>query len=141
MTKQDVLAFAQQHSLAVVATVTADNKPEAAVIGIAISDQWEIIFDTIEHTRKAVNLRTNLSVALVVGWDQKTLQLEGHAEVLSGKELQRCKEIYFSVFPDGHEREKWPGIMYVRVRPQWMRYSDFTGATENIVEYKFDTRS
>ena len=28
-------------------------------------------------------------------------------------------------FPDGPQRELWPGISYVRVRLTWARYSDF----------------
>jgi hypothetical protein len=35
------------------------------------------------------------------------------------------KRVYFDAFPDGPQREQWPGITYVRVRVTWARYSDF----------------
>ena len=37
-------------------------------------------------------------------------------------------------FPDGPERLAWPGITYLRVRPTWIRYSDFRPASARIVE-------
>ena len=33
---------------------------------------------------------------------------------------------YFAKFPDGIDREAWPDIAYFRVRPTWVRFSDFT---------------
>jgi hypothetical protein len=85
------------------------------------------VFDTLSSTRKCQNLRRDPRIALVVGWDDdRTAQYEGIADEPEGAELTRVKEIYFSVFPDGREREHWPGITYFRVRPVWLRYSDFT---------------
>jgi hypothetical protein len=40
--------------------------------------------------------------------------------------VQNC---YFARFSDGPARLTWPGITYFRVRPTWIRFSDFrTGA-------------
>ncbi len=33
--------------------------------------------------------------------------------------------MYFRAFPDGVDRQAWKDITYVRVRPTWVRYSDF----------------
>jgi hypothetical protein len=41
--------------------------------------------------------------------------------------LDRLKKLYFASFPDGIERQAWPGITYFRVRPTWVRFSDFRG--------------
>jgi hypothetical protein len=38
------------------------------------------------------------------------------------------------VFPDGRERLTWPGLIHVRVRPRWLRYSDFSSTPPLIVE-------
>jgi hypothetical protein len=38
------------------------------------------------------------------------------------------------VFPDGRERLTWPGLIHVRVRPRWLRYSDFSSNPPLIVE-------
>src|ERR1019366_6768446 len=31
----------------------------------------------------------------------------------------------FARFPDGPTRQTWPGLVYWRVRPTWIRYSNF----------------
>jgi len=126
MDRQDLLAFLRTHRLCVQASVAAEGGPQAAVVGYAVSDQLELIFDTLASTRKARNLRRDARVAIVVGWDgEQTLQLEG---------LARVKQLYLAAFPDGVERQSWPGICYLRVRPHWARFSDF-GAGGSIVEF------
>jgi hypothetical protein len=42
--------------------------------------------------------------------------------------------MYFSRFPDGRERQRWPGITYWRVRPAWVRYSDYSRNPPEVVE-------
>jgi len=114
--------------------MSGDGGPQAAVIGYAVSDHLELIFDTLATTRKAQNLRRDPRIALVVWSGEQTLQVEGLADELSGPDLLRLKPIYLAAFPDGVERESWPGISYVRVRPRWARFSDF-GAGGSIVEF------
>jgi PPOX class probable F420-dependent enzyme len=126
VTRAELLAFIRRHRYAVQASTAPDGAPQASVVGIAVSDQLEIVFDTLGTTRKARNLRQDPRVALVVGWDdEQTVQLEGRADEPTGAELARLKGVYFEAFPDGPERERWPDITYVRVRLSWARYSDF----------------
>jgi PPOX class probable F420-dependent enzyme len=137
VTRDELLALLRRHRLCVQASVSATGAPQAAVVGYAVSDGLEIVFDTLGTTRKAVNLRRDPRVALVVGWDEEqTVQLEGVADEPAGEELQRLKAVYFAAWPDGVERERWEGITYVRVRPTWARYSDFRpggGVVEIVV--------
>lgn len=113
--------------------------PQAAVVGIAVSDQFEIVFDTLSSTRKAINLRQNPKAALVVGGltagDERTAQIEGLADEPSGEELERLKRVYYGVYPDGPARLSWNGLIYVRVRPTWIRFSDFNQGPPLIVEF------
>ncbi len=96
------------------------------MVGYGVSDDLEIVFDTLGTTRKAANLRRDPRSAVVVGWDdEQTVQIEGLADEPTGAELARLKRVYFAAYPDGPEREAWAGITYVRVRPMWARYSDF----------------
>ncbi|WP_342726529.1 pyridoxamine 5'-phosphate oxidase family protein [Bradyrhizobium sp. B097] len=133
MTRAELLAFLRMHRLAVVSTVH-DGAPQAAVVGIAVSDELEIIFDTLTTSRKYQNLRADPRAALVIGWDaEQTAQLEGVADFPTGAELAACKQVYFAAWPDGPDREAWPNIGYVRVRPGWVRFSDF-GAVPALVE-------
>ena len=139
MTATELLHFIRGHSLAVQASVSPALAPQAAVVGFAITDRFELIFDTLDTTRKVPNLRRNPKIAFVIGGltsgDERTVQYEGLADEPAGAELARLKEVYFGVFPDGPERQRWPGITYVRVRPTWIRYSDFNRAPPEIVEF------
>jgi pyridoxine/pyridoxamine 5'-phosphate oxidase len=133
-----LLAFLRKHRLGALSTVSPEGKPEAAVVGIAISDDLEIVFDTLDTTRKIRNLRRSRNIAFVIGWDEEiTVQLEGIADEPHGAELARLKQTYFGAYPDGRERERWPHITWVRVRPHWFRYSDFN-AGGGIFEFTKD---
>jgi uncharacterized pyridoxamine 5'-phosphate oxidase family protein len=126
MQRDELIRFLRKYKLAVQASVAADGTPQAAVVGIAVSERLEIIFDTLESTRKYRNLRADPRIALVIGWDDEiTAQIEGRVDFPTGSELERIRECYFSAYPDGRDRLAWPGITHARVRPTWLRYSDF----------------
>lgn len=140
MEPKALLEFLRFHRLAVQASVSAESAPQAALIGFAVSDRFEIVFDTLESTRKARNLRHNAAIALVIGgWsggDERTVQYEGVADEPRGEELERLKRVYYSAYPDGPGRLSWPGLVYVRVRPTWIRYSDYTRDPAQVVEFR-----
>ncbi len=137
---QALLDFMRLHRLAVQASVSAAGVPQAAIVGFAVTDQFEIVFDTVQTTRKAQNLRQNPPLALVIGgWvpdDERTVQYEGEADEPSGAELDRLKQVYYAAYPDGPDRASWPGLIYVRVRPTWVRYSDYNTDPPEIVEFR-----
>ena len=136
MTRTELLLFIREHSLGVVATKSPSGQPQASVVGIAVSDAFEILFDTLANTRKVQNLRHSPEVACVVGWDEEqTVQIEGIADEPQGHELLRLQRHYFAQFPDGRVRLAWPGITYVRIRPNWIRYSDFRDAETETAEF------
>ena len=141
MTRADVLEFMRSHSLAVQASLSPVDAPQAAVVGFIVTDDFEVVFDTVNTTRKVANLRRNARCALVIGGivngDERTVQLEGIADEPTGSDLERLKELYFVRFPDGRERQHWPGLMYVRVRPRWLRFSDFNQSPPAIAEFSF----
>ena len=135
MTREQLLRFVRPIEHAVLGTVTADERPEAAVVGIVVTEELELFFDTSNVSRKCVNLRANPHVAFVIGWDDsQTVQYEGVADEPAGAELKRLKQLYFARFKEGPTREQWPDITYFRVRPRWARYSDFRGVEPKIVE-------
>jgi hypothetical protein len=134
VTRDHILRFLQAQRLGIVASISPAGDPQSAVVGIAVTDRLEIVFDTLGSTRKCDNLRRLPKVSVVTGWDQEiTVQYEGVADEPSGAELDRLKACYFGVYPDGVERQRWEGITYFRIRPTWIRYSDFNaggGITE-----------
>lgn len=126
MDRDELVRFIRERGLAVVATTGPEGSPQAALVGVAATDQAEIIFDTVDSSRKFANIERNPQVAVVIGWDDEvTVQCEGSADVLSGPELERCQRFYFQQYPEGRDRTTWPGIAYLRIRPQWVRYCDF----------------
>ena len=135
MTRPELVAFIGKHRYGVEASVAVSGHPQAAVVGIAVTNALELVFDTETTTRKCANLRRDPRVAFVIGWDEeRTVQYEGVADEPRGDELARLKAVYFARFPDGPERERWPTITYFRVRPTWIRYSDFSAPQPLIVE-------
>jgi pyridoxine/pyridoxamine 5'-phosphate oxidase len=139
MSRAELLAFLRRYRVAVQASVSNSVAPQAAIVGIAIADDFEVVFDTLQTSRKAQNLRQNPRIALVFGgWgpgEEQTVQFEGVADEPHGADLERVRELYFGVYPDGRERLAWPGLIHVRVRPTWLRYSDFGQTPETILEF------
>ena len=140
MDRTELLAFLRTQELAVLASLGPDGAPQAAVVGIAVSDELEIVFDTVDSSRKVRNVRADPRVALALGGltpgDERTVQYEGVADEPTGVDLERARALYFERFPDGRERlARWPGLIHVCVRPTWIRYSDFNRAPPVIAEF------
>jgi hypothetical protein len=142
MQPADLLRFLREHRLATEASVSASSGAQAAVVGFAITDAFEVVFDTLDSTRKVANIRRNAKIAFVIGGfaagDERTAQYEGVADEPTGAELARLTEVYYSVFPDGRARRSWVGLIYIRVRPTWIRYSDYNLDPPQIVEFTAD---
>jgi Pyridoxamine 5'-phosphate oxidase len=132
-----VLEFLRSQRYAVQVSVSQTGGPQAALVGYAVTERLELLFDTLQSSRKAGNLRRNPSIAMVVGGgvgDERTVQYEGEAvEVTAADEAVR--RVYYAAWPDGPERANWPGLIYFRVRPRWIRYSDFDQRPPLIVEF------
>ena len=110
----------------VVSSIAGDGTPQAALVGIAVTPELEIIFDTVSSSRKYRNLMARPGCSFVVGWSgEQTIQYEGISSTPTGAELKRYQEVYFAAWPDGPARMSWHGIAYFVVRPTWIRYSDF----------------
>jgi pyridoxine/pyridoxamine 5'-phosphate oxidase len=140
MTEADLYKFLIQCKLGVLGTIGDAGTPQSALVGIAVTEDLEIVFDTVKNSRKYPNLIARPACSFVVGWaGEKTVQYEGQAEELSGSELQRCQKVYFQAWPDGRSRLTWPRIVYFIVRPRWIRYSDFDQNPPLIREFnRFD---
>lgn len=135
MLKDELYDFIARHKLAVLATAAADGAPQAALVGVAVTPELELVFDTVRSTRKSSNLSENSAAAFVIGCtDEITCQYEGVAQELSGDDLAKYKLVYFAAFPDGPTREAWDGITYYLVRPRWIRFSDYTKSPPRIEE-------
>jgi hypothetical protein len=78
-----------------------------------------------------------LVIGGMVDGDERTVQFEGITDEPTGNELEQLKELYFVRFPDGRDRQHWPGLTYMRIRPRWLRFSDFNQSPPVIAEFTF----
>lgn len=138
ITRAALLKFLRSRRYAVQSSMHPSGAPQSAIVGIAVSDDFEIVFDTLATSRKGQNLRRRTEIAFVMGNlegdDERTVQYEGRADEPTGTERARLTELYLSVFPDGRERQSWPGLTYIRAKPTWLRYSDYNVDPPEIVE-------
>lgn len=139
MDKANLHALMTGFRYGVVSSIARDGTPQSALVGIAVTPELEIIFDTVKSSRKYANLIARPACSFVVGgWNtEHTVQFEGVAIDPAGEELERVREAYFAVWPDGRARLAWTGIMHFLVKPRWVRYSDFEQSPPLIVEMQF----
>lgn len=134
-----LLGFLRSHRYVVQSSTHPSEAPQSAVVGIAVSESFEIVFDTLATSRRAQNLRHNSLIAFVIGGlvsnDERTVQYEGIADELSGSDRTRLRDLYYTVFPDGQERLKWSGLIYIRTVPTWLRYSNYNQDPPEIHEF------
>ena len=138
--EDNLYALIAGHRLGVLGSIGSGGEPQSALVGIAITPQLEIIFDTVQSSRKYPNLVARPSCSFVIGgWSgvEQTIQYEGEAEELKPPDLERYQQLYFKTWPDGPARMSWPGIVYFLVRPRWIRYSDFDLNPPLIREFSF----
>jgi general stress protein 26 len=138
MNVEEVYRFVAGERAGVLATASEDGRPEAALMGFAVTPELEIIFDTLRSARKYPNLKKNPRVAWVIGCaTEVSVQYEGLAEELEGEELEKYKKIHTAKYPDGPKPETWPGLTYFVVRPKWVRYGDYNPKATRIEEKEF----
>ena len=142
MTKDDqtILEFLRTQPMATISTITPGSlQPESALIAFTQTDKLEIIFETFINTRKWDNLRQNPHISLVIGWDTKrhlTVQYEGAATPAENDEQT---EAYIQTFlaKDTPCTEKFlrdNRVRLFKVKPTWIRYSDYTEGIPAIIE-------
>jgi PPOX class probable F420-dependent enzyme len=107
MELRDLLGFLRGQRFGVISSVSADGQPQAAVVGLAFTDEGEAIFDTIGSSRKARNLRRDPRASLVIWEGERTVQMEGRVDEPAGAEREAIVKVYLAAFPDGAERLRW----------------------------------
>jgi hypothetical protein len=140
MTEIDLYTRIAKHKLGVLSTIGPDGKPQSALMGFAITPQLELVFDTVNCSRKYANLIARPACSFVIGGlgaGEQTIQYEGEAAELKPPELARYQEMYFRVWADGPARREWSGVVYFVVYPRWIRYSDFNQNPSAIDEFTF----
>ncbi len=109
--------------------------PESAVVGFAATLALELVFDTLDTTRKIANiparskrLGSDRHGTMTALCNTKAPPTNPHGRGFS----ERVRSVYSEAFPDGPERLKWKGITYVRIRPSWLRFTSYTEPEQNV---------
>ena len=106
-------------------------------MNIAVTPELEVIFETTEATRKIHNMQKDPRVAFVIGWENdRTLQYEGIVDEPSGREQERVLAQYFATFPHKLSHQHWPGNHIFRVKPRWIRFSDYNSPL-SVEEHRY----
>ncbi len=135
LTKQEALEFLRRVPLGAVATSSRRGDPEVALVNFAVTDELELVFQTIQTTRKCTNLRDNPRTAFMAWSGDETLQYEGVADEPDEFALEPLLKTFFASVPSALGQRGWPGLVYFRVRPRWLRLS-FYGASWSVKELK-----
>lgn len=132
-----MLDFLSRHDAAALATVDADRAvPECAIVGIAPTEQLELVFGTAMANRKYRNLLVNPHVALMIGWSSATgsMQYEGAAKEIPGANLDRYLHFLIASNPDHAWFAAMPDQRFFLVRPTWIRFFDIDRTDEVTIE-------
>ncbi|WP_353113885.1 pyridoxamine 5'-phosphate oxidase family protein [Microbacterium sp.] len=130
-------AFVRAEGRGVVATVSPDGAPEAALVGLTARDDGTLIFDSPETFRKIANLRADDRVAVVIGTGgDVSVQVEGTALVVEGEERVALAAEYETRFPGS--RALTDGFAVVAVRPAWVRVYDASSPAPEVAEARWN---
>ena len=144
-TDAEILAFLHSNPMAVVSTIHKSvDAPESALVAFCETQDFEIIFQTFNNSRKYENLQHNSNVAFVIGWDidksnQRTLQYEGTAQELSDMDYKKYRHLFET--KDTPCKKQWLDKEESRlfiVKPTWIGYSDYTKEIPKITEKFFN---
>ena len=138
MDQDAIFTFMSGFRYGVVSSIADDGSPQSALVGIAVTPQLEIVFDTMRSSRKYTNLIARPRCSFVVGWGgEQTVQYEGIAFEPAGAEAERYREEYFAEWPDGSSRLTWTDLTHFAVKPLRVRLSDFDQSPPLIIELRF----
>lgn len=124
--KKKVLEFIKTQNLAVISTCSSSGYPQAAVVGISEMDDLSLFFGTFSSYRKYKNLKVNPRVALVIGWEDVTVQYEGVARELSDAERENAKQMHVEKLPSSKKFSELVDQCYFKIEPTWVRFTDYS---------------
>jgi general stress protein 26 len=137
--KKEALEFLMSQKVGVLSTI-ADGKPHGAHVNYVVDENLDIYFITPIGSGKQKHISSNKNVAFTVGTAKppKTVQVEGEAEAVTDDAT--IKAVVAQYVDDSTENNKNPvplgkldkpdGVIMYRIRPLWLKWSDFTDSKE-----------
>ena len=123
--------------ICVLATATKIGQPHLSIMRYVIRQDLEVILSTHEGSRKWKNLQENPNVALAFGttFDELYIQMAGTAQfVIRYGKLEKEVQEYFSENKLREEFSDDPNIVYLVVKPRWVRITDFSVQPRKVDE-------
>lgn len=136
--KDAMLAFLDSRELCVIATASADGKPESAIVGFSHTNDLMMIIGTSKKSRKYANLTQNPRVAIVVGDREGEVQYEGRAEVIEGGVYKdMVEQAHIAKLPGAAEYREDPNQAYIKISPTWIRFLKHgaDGGMEEFIDF------
>lgn len=140
--------FLKANRLAVIATVSPDNIPEAALLYYGYDEKLHIVCCTFSTSRKFNNIKTNKNVALVIGHELSAveLQIEGKTRIITDKmEKAEAMAMYAKKATENQDLIYFPPLLsltadspmeFLEITIEWFKFSTFESHFPNIVEGK-----
>ena len=132
----EFVAFVRAEAQGIVATVSPSGAPEAALVGIAALDDGTLVFDTLVGSRKAENLRHDHRIAVVIGTDGVSVQIDRFGTIVHGTLREEYGGAYNAQFPGSRALDP-PFAVLVVVRPAWVRVYDASGAPARVTQARW----
>lgn len=95
--QEHIADFLKQNSVAVISTVSGNNRPNSAAIYYTVDEEFNFYFITKRDTKKSQNLSSNPASSLVVfdASSQTTVQAEG--QVSEEKDTNKTQDLFREV--------------------------------------------
>ena len=135
--KSKILNLLKANEFGVIATNSANDAPESAVVAISQTDDLKLIFGTFENSRKYNNILKDNKVSVVVGWDntkKQTIQIEGSAKLVSESERNLIEDIHCQKNPSSEKYRNNLQQKYFTIEPYLIKYSDFSIHPQEVWE-------
>ena len=134
--KKQILEKIKMHNVCVLATCLKD-KTEAAAMNFVVDDNFIFYLQTSRLYRKYRNLVKNKNVSLVIGFKMPCVQIDGIAEFLKPEEIEIIKPFMIEKLPDSEGFIKSRETVFIKVKPKFLRMTDFIKGNYKFNEIKF----
>lgn len=137
--KEEVILFLKANRIAIISTISPENKPASAVVFYTIDNNFNFYFFTKDDSKKYTNLEKDNSVAVVV-YDEdhpRIVQAEGFATVETNHEV--IKKITATLLRQSALSSTWydppiakmtgGNLAIVKIHTNYLRFGDFRGVT------------
>lgn len=141
--KEKALDFLKNKKVAVISTVSSDNKPQSATVFYTVDSSFNFYFFTLDNTKKYNNLE-NFNLASMVVFSEESpviVQAEGVVSLVENESEGR--EMASRLAKVAMDSSRWYDppiakleggeIAILKLQPSWLRIGDFTASDRDKI--------